>query len=188
MTCCWSSGQGCGCTFIIYACAFYTTHCSIVNCYAYGMLNSGEGCKNSLVGIYGQGEWVVSQYLAIYGPVEELVTCVSSCGEGCGCTFVVYTCAFYTTHCSIVNCYAYGMLNSGEGCKNSLVGIYSQCEWIVSQCLAIYGPTYELVTCVSCCGESSGCTLVINTSALYTTHSCIVHSSCYSMLDCCKGC
>ena len=66
------------------------------------MLNSGEGCKNSLVGIHGQTEWVVGQGLAIYGPVYELVTCVRSCGESCCCAFVVSTSTFYTTHCWVV--------------------------------------------------------------------------------------
>ena len=67
------------------------------------MLDSGEGCKNSLVGIHGQSEWVLDKSCTIYGPVYELVTCVSSCSEGSSRTFVVNASTFYTTHCRVID-------------------------------------------------------------------------------------
>ena len=142
------------------------------------MLDSGEGCKNSLVGIHGQTEWVLGKSCTIYGPVYELVTCVSSCSEGSSRTFVVSACAFYTTHCWIIEGNGYSMLDSGEGCKNSLVGIHGQTEWVLGKSCTIYGPAYELVTCVSSCSEGSSCALLVRASTFYGTHSRVVGGGC----------
>ena len=86
------------------------------------MLDSGEGCKNSLVGIHGQSEWVVGKSCTIYGPVYELVTCVSSCSEGSSCALLVRASTFYGTHSRVV------------GGGGNIISLLWKCEGILACC------------------------------------------------------
>ena len=182
VTCVSGSSEGCSCTFVVNTSAGYTTHSSIINCYAYGMFNSSEGCENLNICGNGQAEWVLSKGLTTYGPAYKLITSISSSCKSCGCTFVVYTCAFYCTHSRIVSGDGNGMLYHSEVCYGGNITSYGQCQWVLSKGFTTYGPVNKLMTCCWCSGQGCCCTFGVSTCTFYCTHSWIVSSNGNGML------
>ena len=181
MTCCWSSGQGCGCSFGVCACTFYRTHSWVVSGDGHSMLDDSEVSYSCDVTCYSQCQWILSKGFATYGPVNKLMTYCWSSGQGCGCTFGVSTCTFYSTHSWIVRGDGHSMLNDSEVSYSSNVTCYGQCQWILSKGFTTYGPVEELMTCCWCSGQGCGCTFGISTCTFYRTHSWVVSSSSYGI-------
>ena len=152
------------------------------------MLNRFEGSHYSYIASNSQCQWVVGQCVFSNSPSHKLITLVCDCCQSRTCTIGIYTSAFYSTHCWVINGCGNSMLNRFEGSHYGYIASNGQCQWVVCQCVFANCPTYKLVTFVCGCSQSRTCTIVIHTSAFYRTHCWIIHGCGNGMLNCFEVC
>ena len=81
------------------------------------MLYYCEVSYHSYIRSHCQCQWILSQNVLTYGPVNKLMTCCCSCCQCSGCAFLICTSTFYCTHSWIVsgNSYCINWFWQGEG-------------------------------------------------------------------------
>ena len=150
------------------------------------MLNCFEVSNYGHIACDGQCQWIFSQCIFANCPTHKLITFICSCSQCGSCTIVIHTSTCCTTHYRVINSYCNSMLNCFEVSNYGHIACDGQCQWIFSQCIFANCPTHKLITLARSSGQGSSCTIVIYTSALYTTHCRVINSCSNSMLDNCK--
>ena len=103
------------CTFCICASTLYTTHRRIVHGGGYGMLDYCEVSYHSYIRSHCQCQWILSQNVLTYGPVNKLMTRCCCRSQSSGCTFCICACTLYTTHRRIVSSNGNGVIWFWQG-------------------------------------------------------------------------
>ena len=148
------------------------------------MFNRFEVSYYGHIASNSQCQWIFSQCIFANCPTHKLITFICSCSQCGSCTIVIYTSAFYRTHCWIIHSYGNSMLNCFEVSNYGHIACDGQCQWIFCQCIFANCPTHKLITFICSCSQCGSCTIVIYTSAFYRTHCWIIHSYGNSMLNC----